>query len=286
MNHPSLKKVEIKNELPVLVGLSFIFIWSIFIWPNPPLQNVLGFLYVLFFPGYSLVAVLFPCKDSLSGIERIGLIFGLSIAIVTFLGLLLNYTPWGIQLIPTLILLISFIIVCLSVAYYRRNQLPPGDQHTLGFEIDLTYWQDLGLIDKSINIILVLSIVAVISAFGYGIAKPKTNEIFTEFYILGPKGAAGSYPQSILPNEPVMLTIGVSNHEYEEVQYRVEVDKGSNVEHLASLQLGHSEKWEQTFIFSLNEPGENQKVEFLLFREKDEEPYRTLYLWITVKGES
>jgi len=44
---------------------------------------------VLFLPGYTLIATLFPRKDDLDGIERVALSFGLSIAITPLLGLAL-----------------------------------------------------------------------------------------------------------------------------------------------------------------------------------------------------
>ena len=47
-----------------------------------PVRIVLGLLLVLFLPGYSLIAALFPGRDDLDGIERIALSFGLSIAVV------------------------------------------------------------------------------------------------------------------------------------------------------------------------------------------------------------
>ncbi|MCK4222104.1 MAG: DUF1616 domain-containing protein, partial [Dehalococcoidia bacterium] len=57
-----------------------------------PLRIVLGLPFLLFSPGYALIAALFPKKGSLDGIERIALSFGLSIAVVPLIGLILNYT--------------------------------------------------------------------------------------------------------------------------------------------------------------------------------------------------
>jgi hypothetical protein len=47
-----------------------------------PVRVLLGLLLVLFLPGYSLIAALFPRRDDPDGIERIALSFGLSIAVV------------------------------------------------------------------------------------------------------------------------------------------------------------------------------------------------------------
>ncbi|MHB8987039.1 MAG: DUF1616 domain-containing protein [Eubacteriales bacterium] len=43
------------------------------------------------------------------GIERVALSFGLSIAVVPLVGLILNYTPWGIRLAPILASLLVFV---------------------------------------------------------------------------------------------------------------------------------------------------------------------------------
>ena len=83
---------------------------------------------VLFLPGYSLIATLFPRKDDLDAIERIALSFGLSIAITPLLGLALNYTPFGIRLLPILIVLSVFTILLALGAYVRGNRIPEEDR--------------------------------------------------------------------------------------------------------------------------------------------------------------
>ena len=65
-----------------------------------PVRIILGLLLVLFLPGYSLIAALFPGKD---GIERIALSFRLSIPVMPRSGLALNYMPFGIRLVPVLL---------------------------------------------------------------------------------------------------------------------------------------------------------------------------------------
>ena len=96
-----------------------------------PVRIVLGLLLVLFLPGYSLIAALFPGKDDLDGIERIALSFGLSIAVVPLLGLVLNYTPFGIRLVPILIVLSIFTISLAIIAYMMRCGLSEADRFAL-----------------------------------------------------------------------------------------------------------------------------------------------------------
>ena len=84
-------------------------------------RTVLGLFLVLFLPGYSLIAALFPKQGDLDGVERLALSFGLSIAVTPLIGLLLNYTSYGIRLDPILLSLSSLTILLVVVAYLRRR---------------------------------------------------------------------------------------------------------------------------------------------------------------------
>jgi len=87
---------------------------------NTPLRIILGFPLVLFLPGYSLICALFPKKDELNAIEKIALSIGLSIAIVVIIGLVLNYTPWGIRLGPILLAISSFTLISGGIGEVKR----------------------------------------------------------------------------------------------------------------------------------------------------------------------
>jgi uncharacterized membrane protein len=100
-----------------------------------PIRIILGLPLVLFLPGYSLIAALFPRKYDLDGIERIALSFGLSIAVVPLLGLALNYTPFGIRLSPILTVLSVFTISLALGAYVRRSMIPEEDR----FVVDIFF---------------------------------------------------------------------------------------------------------------------------------------------------
>lgn len=78
-----------------------------------PLRYVLGTMFVLFLPGYTLVEALYPRGDELSPLERLALSIGLSLALVPLVGLLLNYTPFGIRLYPVLL---SLALLALMLA--------------------------------------------------------------------------------------------------------------------------------------------------------------------------
>jgi uncharacterized membrane protein len=84
------------------------------------LRYVLGTIFVLYIPGMSLIEALYPDEKSLSPLEKLALSIGLSLALVPLVGLVLNYTPWGIRLDPILASLTSLSLALLFTAAYRK----------------------------------------------------------------------------------------------------------------------------------------------------------------------
>ncbi|MFX1486634.1 MAG: DUF1616 domain-containing protein [Promethearchaeota archaeon] len=89
------------------------------LYPAAFLRWVLGALFVFFLPGYALTTAIFPLKD-LDSVEEIALSFGLSLAVTPLLGLMLNFTPWGITLTPILICLAMMTGVAMTIGAYRK----------------------------------------------------------------------------------------------------------------------------------------------------------------------
>jgi hypothetical protein len=83
-------------------------------YPYVYIRYIFGSIFILFFPGYTLVKTLFPIRE-INTLERTSLSIGTSLALVPIVGLLLNYTPWGIRLIPvTISILLLTAIFALS----------------------------------------------------------------------------------------------------------------------------------------------------------------------------
>jgi len=98
-------------------------------YPWSYLRNALGIIFVLWLPGYAFIKALFPTHvpiktstENLDNIERIALSLGMSIAIVPIIGLLLNYTPWGIRLTPIVLSLLALTIVFATAAIIREHK--------------------------------------------------------------------------------------------------------------------------------------------------------------------
>jgi hypothetical protein len=101
------------------------------------LRYVLGTVFILWLPGYTFIKALFPqnlpfaktlahsldtSEKGLDAIERTALSIGMSIALVPIVGLLLNYTPWGIRLTPIVLSLLALTTVFATAAIIREHQ--------------------------------------------------------------------------------------------------------------------------------------------------------------------
>ena len=106
------------------LGVSFVTILIInFTPPELPLlvlRWALGSVFVFFIPGYVTLQGLYPGDRRIDRGERIALSVALSLVLVMLVGLLLNYTPWGIRLTPILISLTILTVGLAAMALTRR----------------------------------------------------------------------------------------------------------------------------------------------------------------------
>jgi len=113
-----------------LFTLVFAFLIGENFYPWSYIRNVLGLIFVLWLPGYTFVRAFFPVNvpktetsTNLISIDRIALSIVMSMALVALIGLVLNFTPWGIQIITILLSLLAFSLVFATFAVIREYRL-------------------------------------------------------------------------------------------------------------------------------------------------------------------
>jgi uncharacterized membrane protein len=206
------------------------------------LRLILGLPFILFFPGYTSITALFPKRDDLNGLERTVLSFGLSIAAMLMLGLILNFTLQGIRITPILASLIILVLIMSGLTFYRRSLLPVDDVYVPIFRMEWPDLREISTIDRALSAILVLTVLLAIGSIYYVTATPQVGDRFTEMSILGPDGT----------------TIG-------------------------PFALVNEQQRENPAQFVANSSHDNLKVDFILSKEGDPAPYRTLQLLVKVK---
>lgn len=255
-----------------------------------PVRTILGIPMVLFVPGYALIAALFPRKNDLDGIERLALSFGLSIAVVPLIGLGLNFTPFGIRLVPIIVSLSVFTVAMLLIAYLRRSKLSEEERFEVPFSniyssLKSDIFSSKQGIDRILTLILILSIMASIITLIYVIVTPKQGEKYTEFYILGDNGKAQGYPTLMEAGKTSSVIVGITNQEYVLTNYTMNISLENDTLNTMQVQLMHNSTWEEKVLFTPEKTGDNLKLEFLLYKENNfTAPYRDLHLWVNVSS--
>lgn len=302
------------------------------------LRVPLGLAFVLFVPGYAFVAALFPeagdapaepdavensaaagtegslwptaDRSGIDGIERVALAFGLSIAIVPLIGLALNFTPWGIRLVPIMVAVSAFTLCTAVVAAIRRRQLPPDER----FRVPYRRWYASGRrellepdtrADAALNVLLVAAIVLAVGSVAYAIAVPPAGEQFSAIYILTEDDdgdlVAADYPEELVRGESAEIVLGIDNHEHRTVDYTVVVveqaveSEGNEtvVTDQRELErfetrLAHNDSWHHAHEIEPTMTGEDVRIVWLLYvDEVPADPSREnteyhVHLWLDV----
>ncbi|QLD87051.1 DUF1616 domain-containing protein [Natronomonas halophila] len=312
-----------------------------------PVRIIVGLAFVLFIPGYAFIAALFPetgeapTRDDeaertvahdtdgknegqlrdrgIDGIERIALSFGLSVAIVPLIGLALNFTPFGVRLVPILVSLSGFTVITTAIAAKRRWSLPEDER----FRVPYREWYAAGkseifapasTADAALNVALGVAMLVAISSVVYAVAVPPQGEQFTEFYVLSEDSdgelVADNYPEELVAGEPASLHVGIENREYETIDYTVVVQlqevagegNASTVTNRAEIDRwsttlpGNESKISQReFVVddatAAEFEGADRRLAFLLYngapptQPTRENSYRNLHLWVNVTAD-
>jgi uncharacterized membrane protein len=305
-------KIKIIHPLITIDILTVVFLLSILFFPTGLMRVILGLPFILFFPGYSLIAALFSHPKSLGTLERWALSSILSIAAVGLIGIGLNFTSSGISELNILCAISGFILVFSTIGLGRQIiQLK-------SFRLFREYFIHLpsgrrALFTLSATPILLAAVIIAAGFLGYTVFASKDREKYTEFYVLGLYGKAYNYPaEFIMENHRTIrvnydsgidstsgewgqVSLGIINHEQQQAAYVVKIDvdgenadinlSGDTVTQLKPIELPPGGKWEGIIGFTSRHPGDNQKVEFLLFKDAAALPEESLQLWIKTSGE-
>ncbi|MFC5973406.1 DUF1616 domain-containing protein [Halomarina salina] len=293
-----------------------------------PVRIGLGLVFVLFAPGYAFIAALFPeagegpthtgnaewndgavdeVSEGIDGIERLALSLGTSIAIVPLIGLVLNFTPFGIRLVSIVVSLSAFTLGVSVVGAMRRWALPADERLVIpyrewiaGTRSELFEPDSRG--DALLNVVLVLSLLLAVSSVGYAVLVPTQGEQFTELYLLTENESgdlvADDYPTNLTQGQSASLYAGIGNHEGETVDYTLVVElqrvnvtylengtavqPSSNQTNVTNVSVdvreqaelrrftpsvGSNETWQRNHTFTPPFAGERLRLVYLLYKE-------------------
>jgi uncharacterized membrane protein len=282
------------NSLPRdLLAAALISILALGLTMLPPdlvrFSAPIGIILVIFLPGYAATIAIFPRARDIEIKERLLLSLGLciAIAVLTALGLGIAGKLDPASMSRSIAIIALFAI---AAAFIRWSSLPRG------WRFIPNYTQDIGLIGgkKRVGIhrsaaivLLAVAVIAVISAFAYTntantaiTAAPgqKDEKGFTEFYVVDDSSTAMT-PAGITSS----LIVGIVNREHHAADYTLRLAlKGSALSE-KSIKLNNNKSWEGPVSFIINDPGDMQRLDLLLYKDGDfSKPYEEKHIWINV----
>lgn len=263
----------------VLIPLSLLFI---LVPVSASLRILFALLLLLFVPGYALVSVSFPRRMALTGIERLTVSIVLSIALTILVGFILHYMPCGVRPAPIVLSLSGFTALMLLLSFIVRMRVPESERYELdlsAFLARLKAEEKLAGVEKAM---IITFIIAICIASGIMIHTKLTfpEEHFTAFYILGEGGRIGNYTTELYLGEKQSTIVGIENQEGKTVNYTLKVLLAGSEIAKRELSLEEGEKKLEDVSFLMTRVGPRLKLEYILFKEQEEEPYRTLHLWL------
>lgn len=244
-----------------------------------PLRVPLALAFVLFVPGYVVVAALFPgrpprraedagraagAESGISGAERVAFSVGVSLATVPFVGLLATVTPWGLTATTFVVGVSALTLAVIPVAASRRRRLPESDRLRLPYRtwfvaVRTRLLEPETRGDAALTVALAASVLLAAATVGYAVAVPQEAS-YSSVALLTEDDAGelefvdGDRPIASDANDGVVLRL--ENHEHRTTVYTVVVveqaaeatDDGTVVHEQREIErfetgLDHGDTW-------------------------------------------
>lgn len=223
----------------------------------PILRLMLSFSLVLLLPGYAMTVILFP-RDRVGIPERLLLSIGLSVAITALTGLVLHWTPWGIQTTSLWVVLLLWVGVEVAVIILVRR--PEWSEVITVPVLPDFHWRQW--------VLLVLAAVVVITAMHVARA-PAPQQGLEGYTVLWIQPA----------DTPDRVRLGVNSEEFATTKYQLLIEVNDVIREGPTFELEPGESWEG-FLRLPDQRLEDEPLTVLLYRlDNPAEVYRRVVWW-------
>lgn len=276
-----------------------------------PVEWMLAVPFLLVLPGYAFVSAILPESperypagkaDSEPNGQpgwpvRVALSLAASVLIVGTVGVFLNATG-GFGREPAILFVSTITIVFVLIAWLRRLMRAPdqranalrGNPGRIAGVLGNTPLQ---------RIVMVLALVALVSAVAFAATAPSDSERFTEFYVLAENESgdlvADGFPETVEAGEGAPMHFAIENHEQRPMTYDVIVlaqpgGQGSAGELLDRYEVG-VDAGERVIVertVAPETPAPETRLDILLYKDGvPAEPSRdnadvSLQVWVDV----
>lgn len=138
------------------------------------------------------------------------------------------------------------------------------------------------------QVLIAALLVSTIGVIYFSATAQESTDPYTELYVLGPNGNASDYPKDLSVGESGTLIVGISNHEHQAKQYTLVYRLGGEEIDTETIAIERGETVEKEYSFTPESAGD-KRLQILLYQgdeaSSDAEPYRSVYLWISVRNQ-
>ncbi|MDS0222836.1 DUF1616 domain-containing protein [Haloarcula sp. S1AR25-5A] len=264
--------------------------------------------FLLFVPGYALIAALFPDRESthqqhrLIGLERLLYAVVASICLAVVVGVNLDFTGWPIRPVPVVSILAAVTLLSTLVALYRRT-VSESDSTKTAVQFNTgpnSRTQSSGGMQLG-SIVVGVALMITLASVTFVAAQPQRGEAYTEFGLLTENNGtlqADGYPAEMSLGESSDLYFTVTNREQQQTNYIVVVQltrtaPTGDVIEKARLDTytettAPGETWRQSHTVTPVLEGERLRLTYLLYRDgvpaqpTVDNAYRETHIWVDV----
>lgn len=315
----ALSRIGVPASIPEVIDTFLLTI-------SPPslVVTIAGLTLVFFFPGYAFLAALLPNRpaessqlstdqlqaiEPLSLTERIALSFGISLGLLSILGLVIAVSAWHYSAMVGGGFLLLTVIVGVFIGT-ARGHVCPFDRRADRIRRVRRFLTDEGqsTAERLVSIGLALTVLMAFTSLSVTLLVPHTGETYTGLTLLSNAGddgpVAANYPSTLVLNEPTKFVVLVQNREREAMTYSLVVTEqrttwgGEDVDIGQERELsrqdfkvpaGENERLHLDVVPTMS--GTDLRIAFYLYRSPapaevtDDTAYRQLYVWVDVRDE-
>ncbi|AKB38015.1 hypothetical protein MSSAC_3425 [Methanosarcina siciliae C2J] len=136
-------------------------------------------------------------------------------------------------------------------------------------------------IERALIIALIGSIIISTGMLAYA-KMTYDEEKFTMLYLLGPNGKAEGYPNESLIDFPINVTVGIENHELQDIDYILQMKVDGEVIEESNISIKDGGVWRDNKTYTRHElKNGRSKLEFALYKGNiNYTPYRSVHLYL------
>lgn len=278
-------KFQYTDTIPfIIVGsavLLFLAFFDITFFPLLILRVILGFIFVLFVPGFSIQAALFPKQGQLDTLERLVLSGMLSIAFLPIVAYFIEYSI-GVGTRQILFAELTLIFFTLMISIYTQRRISYDERFVITLGLDTRWIWSQGRLEKRVFSVFVVIVFLGIFATITILVGPSARDEITEFYVLSDEGFPDTFPQTVPVGSDLKYTLGIVNQENAVLVYSLEVVvDDASVYEVSDIRLRPNESVELDVSFAISEVSDLTPIYFYLYRSDMLEPYRELRVYVT-----